>query len=599
MKYIILFLLLICHLNVGKSQSNFKSELDSLVYVVEHLPDSDPLKVNVVIKLTWQLRNSDFDQALTYGFLAADLAKMHVDHANYAKALNYIGVIYRNKGDYIKALKYYYDALSYAEQYEASIQEAYAHNNIGDLHKMQNNPTMGLMHITKGSVIFARINDQQGLAYSYYGMAECYILLQDFENAKKYYYKSLDIRKALNIPDAIASTQKGLASLFIQTEDYFSAIELLQEALLQSQKSGNDKRSVELKKMMATTSFLLNDLEQAFQWVNVGLEESRLLKAKDLEAEILYVLKEIFESKGLIDSAYHVLNDYIEIKEVLAKEYEDAQINLIKSSYELRQRELELEKTQSAKKFQGRLLLFIVIFSIILIPIVISLFLSRKALRKLLLQLKGSETKLKTNVEELQETKNQLTKAYQEQEKFVSLVNNAELFVGMADMDFNIIYLNTKAKEMLGLNKELIHGTKVATLFGDEFTQSFKSEVINSVLESGYWKGESRLFNQQSNSYIPTEGLTFMIRDPYTNDPICYATLQSDISERKASEKAIIDAREEAIKANKAKSEFLANMSHEIRTPLNGVIGFSELLSQTPLSEVQNQYIEYITMPLS
>ncbi|MBL8387505.1 MAG: response regulator [Hydrogenophaga sp.] len=50
-------------------------------------------------------------------------------------------------------------------------------------------------------------------------------------------------------------------------------------------------------------------------------------------------------------------------------------------------------------------------------------------------------------------------------------------------------------------------------------------------------------------------------------------------------------SREEALAAVKAKAGFLAVMSHEIRTPLNGVVGMSELLSETGLTPSQKELL--------
>ncbi len=65
-----------------------------------------------------------------------------------------------------------------------------------------------------------------------------------------------------------------------------------------------------------------------------------------------------------------------------------------------------------------------------------------------------------------------------------------------------------------------------------------------------------------------------------------------DVTAEVARENDLMRAREEAIAAARAKSSFLATMSHEIRTPMNAVLGMSELLLDTDLTDEQRRYVE-------
>ncbi|AXY75713.1 response regulator [Paraflavitalea soli] len=67
-----------------------------------------------------------------------------------------------------------------------------------------------------------------------------------------------------------------------------------------------------------------------------------------------------------------------------------------------------------------------------------------------------------------------------------------------------------------------------------------------------------------------------------------------DVSEQEKIEEELKDAKRQADESAHVKEQFLANMSHEIRTPINAVIGFTNLLQKTSLTQEQEQFVHLV-----
>ena len=167
----------------------------------------------------------------------------------------------------------------------------------------------------------------------------------------------------------------------------------------------------------------------------------------------------------------------------------------------------------------------------------------------------------------------------------------------IADSFSKIIEYNASAEGVFGWTREEIIGGTMEDIFlpeglRDAYKNAMNQPLLQDRSEAIYPTRFELSGRRKNGEEFPVElNMTFVKR----NDDAIFMAYIRDVSDRKITEKALIEARDRAESADKAKSQFLAVMSHEMRTPLAGIVGIMDLLKTTKLSQKQDRYIQIAT----
>ncbi len=170
-------------------------------------------------------------------------------------------------------------------------------------------------------------------------------------------------------------------------------------------------------------------------------------------------------------------------------------------------------------------------------------------------------------------------------ESMTTIIENLPVGILIVNDNNDVIKANDTAAKLMGFNKqedviEGIKGEKYKEVFltqKEEKLSDPTTRVVISMLEERLEVKQNNISRSILKNIIP---IRLNNEDVYL-EAFMDITAQKEVQMREA-------------ESNKAKSEFLANMSHEIRTPMNGIIGATELLTNTELTDEQDNVVSII-----
>jgi len=180
------------------------------------------------------------------------------------------------------------------------------------------------------------------------------------------------------------------------------------------------------------------------------------------------------------------------------------------------------------------------------------------------------------------------------EEKFRKIFEESPFSMVMTGKDFGIIRANFSFCKMIGYQEEELKSFTFRSFTHPDNINGDEISLIRLIAcEIPIYHTEKRYICKDGS--IIWGSTTVSIIHNNKGEVQFFLAMVEDITSRKKVQTELIAAKEKAEESDRLKTAFLNNVSHEIRTPMNAIIGFSALLNEPDINELERQqYIDII-----
>lgn len=326
---IIIWLILFC---CQPLLGQVKEDVDSLKNLLKH-DMNDISRIDLLNKIAANVYYENPDEIDEYAREALEIAQQINYEEGIAHAYNNLGIYYRSKSIYNKAIDYFFNSLQIMESLNDSSGIARSYNLIGIIHYYLGNYDISLDYYLKALEINKKQNDKKWIAGNSNNVGMIYELKEEYEKALEYYLLSLEMNLSLGNENWVANTYGNIGSLYLKMNNPLS-LEFFKRRLGIKQKL-NDLNGISRSNYLIGTYYMKQqNYTEAIPYFKEG---HRIAK----ETGSLYDLQNTSEE---LSKAYEALNQYDRAYQFhkLFKKYNDS-LNLEQNTQKITKLHLQNE----------------------------------------------------------------------------------------------------------------------------------------------------------------------------------------------------------------------------------------------------------------
>ncbi len=318
-KISLFFIFLLVATIPGYSQKKGRGRIDSVLKVISVAQD-DTNKVKMLEDVCLTFRKINADTGLNYGQQALELAQKLNWEKGIAQSYTRLGLNYKAKGDFNKALGCYFNSLKICEKLDMTkdmannlysigviymgqaeyakaleyYKEAFDMNkeigdkggieivnmNIGLVYVNESNYPKALTYLLQSLKLAEELGNKSELARGYLNIGEVYFYEVDYSSALNYYFKAIKIYTELNDKYGLANTLSSIGNVYLHKADFIKARDNYNQSMEKYKELDHERGNATKTSNIGKVYLAENDFGNAIGYLYKSLKISKILGEK-------------------------------------------------------------------------------------------------------------------------------------------------------------------------------------------------------------------------------------------------------------------------------------------------------------------------------